>query len=52
MRDNDIKDKKLNELLNKKCDENGIKYSVNQSAVDAFTEDMLVEAPTAKKSNG
>ena len=49
---NDIKDKKLNDLLNKKCDENGIKYSVNQSAVDAFTEDMLVEAPTAKKSNG
>ncbi len=45
----DITDKKLDELLNKKCDEKGIKYSINQSAVDAFTEDMIVEAPTAQK---
>ena len=45
----DLKDKKLDELLNKKCDEKGIKYSINQSAVDAFTEDMIVEMPTPQK---
>lgn len=39
--------KKLEEKLNEYCDQYGIKYSINQSAVDAFTEDMIVERPSA-----